>query len=73
MKTRWERRCSQRRKHQARAAFARQGGRYAPGVPGLSLPNASLKTAPVEASGASDLGMLAALLPLLLRGGRRKG
>ena len=74
MASKWERRCRQRHRTQARAHFA-QGRMFQRTFPKLSLPAAEA-AAEAEAPEASvlDAGlMMAAAMPLLMRGGRRKG
>ena len=74
MASKWERRCRQRHRTQARAHFA-QGRMFQRTLPKRSLPVAEA-AAEAETPEASvlDAGlMMAAAMPLLMRGGRRKG
>lgn len=70
--TRYERRCRQRRRSQARRAFAARQ-HFTPVMPGLPPPRA-VNAVAAESAGATEASIgLLAMLPLLLRGGRRKG
>ena len=69
--SRYQRRCSQRRRTQARAQFA-QSRSCKPAPSALPVPDAEAPPPTPEASGA-DVGMLAAFMPMLMRAGRRKG